>query len=170
MEQQALWVDLQVRAAMERGEFDDLPGAGKPIRSCGDTHDPDWWVKKLIEREKITGVLPPALGAAQGGRRAATRCSTGEATADGVRRVVEDFNARDRRGAARSYRRAAGGHRRPATSTARSSAWRERRAERRARRRAGRRPTAPPPSGATAQKPAAGCGSVEALISVLAAR
>src|SRR5687768_14814986 len=60
MEQQALWVDLQVRRAMARGEFDNLPGAGKPLK-LPDRHDPDWWVKSLIEREKITGVLPPAL-------------------------------------------------------------------------------------------------------------
>ena len=46
---------------MERGEFDDLPGAGKPIEDLGDQHDPDWWLKQLIEREKITGSLPPAL-------------------------------------------------------------------------------------------------------------
>ncbi len=60
MEQQALWVDVQIRRAMERGEFDNLPGAGKPLR-LPDRHDPDWWVKSLIEREQITGVLPPAL-------------------------------------------------------------------------------------------------------------
>ena len=46
---------------MARGDFDNLPGAGKPIRGLGTEHDPDWWVKQLIEREKITGVLPPAL-------------------------------------------------------------------------------------------------------------
>ena len=28
---QTRWVDLQVQRAMERGEFDDLPGAGKPL-------------------------------------------------------------------------------------------------------------------------------------------
>ena len=61
IEQQTLWVDQQIRAAMARGEFDNLPGAGKPLR-LPDRHDPDWWVKGLIEREKITGVLPPALG------------------------------------------------------------------------------------------------------------
>src|SRR5918995_91638 len=59
--QQATWVDLQVRQAMERGEFDDLPGTGKPIEDLGVEHDPDWWVKKLIERENIA-ILPPALG------------------------------------------------------------------------------------------------------------
>jgi hypothetical protein len=61
MEQQQTWVDLQVRQAMERGDFDDLPGAGKPIDNLGTSHDPDWWVKQLIERERVTGVLPPAL-------------------------------------------------------------------------------------------------------------
>jgi hypothetical protein len=58
---QVQWVDQQIRQAMARGEFDDLPGAGKPIRDLGSTHDPDWWVKRLVEREQITGVLPPAL-------------------------------------------------------------------------------------------------------------
>ncbi|WP_278258534.1 DUF1992 domain-containing protein [Nocardioides convexus] len=69
--QQQTWVDLQVRQAMERGEFANLPGAGKPIEGLGETHDPDWWVKRLVERERIT-VLPPALQPAQG-RRGARR-------------------------------------------------------------------------------------------------
>ena len=59
MREQARWVDLQVQKAIERGAFDNLPGAGKPLPPLDD--DPNWWVKKLIEREKITGVLPEAL-------------------------------------------------------------------------------------------------------------
>jgi len=59
MRHQARWVDLQVQKAIERGEFDDLPGAGKPLPPLDD--DPDWWLKKLIERERISGVLPEAL-------------------------------------------------------------------------------------------------------------
>ncbi|MDQ6688189.1 MAG: DUF1992 domain-containing protein [Actinomycetota bacterium] len=55
------FVDLQIQQAMARGDFDNLPGAGKPIADLGASHDPDWWLKKLIERERITGVLPPAL-------------------------------------------------------------------------------------------------------------
>ncbi|GAB7002704.1 hypothetical protein JCM18899A_01750 [Nocardioides sp. AN3] len=55
--QQQTWVDLQVRAAMERGEFDNLPGAGKPIADLGTEHDPEWWLKKLVERERLV-VLP----------------------------------------------------------------------------------------------------------------
>jgi hypothetical protein len=58
---QTQWVEQQLRVAMERGEFDDLPGAGKPIEDLGTEHDPDWWLKKLIERERISGVLPEAL-------------------------------------------------------------------------------------------------------------
>ena len=57
---QGTWVDVQIQQAVARGDFDDLPGYGKPLRLT-DTHDPDWWVKGLVERENITGVLPPAL-------------------------------------------------------------------------------------------------------------
>ncbi len=87
------WVDLQIRKAMERGEFDDLPGAGKPLKSLGTQHDPDWWLKQLIEREQITGVLPPAL-----------QLRKDDALLDGeldrlgsetdVRRELESFNRR----------------------------------------------------------------------------
>src|ERR1700753_1582667 len=61
IQRQHEWVDLQIKEAMARGDFDDLPGAGKPLKGLGTQHDPNWWVKQLIEREKITGVLPPAL-------------------------------------------------------------------------------------------------------------
>jgi hypothetical protein len=92
VEQQTLWVDLQVRKAMERGDFDNLPGAGKPLR-LPDTHDPDWWVKRLIERENLSNVAPPAIGLR---REDAELDETldAEATEDGVRRLVEDFNRR----------------------------------------------------------------------------
>ncbi len=58
---QARWVDLQIQQAMERGEFDNLPGQGKPLGDLGSPEDRDWWLRKLIERERITGVLPAAL-------------------------------------------------------------------------------------------------------------
>ena len=90
---QTQWVDLQVRQAMRRGEFDDLPGAGKPIPDLDAPHDPDWWLKRLIERERITGVLPPALALRTEDARMAETLDR-ETTPDGVRRVVEDFNLR----------------------------------------------------------------------------
>jgi hypothetical protein len=61
IQHQARWVDLQIQRAMERGEFDNLPGHGKPLGDLGSPDDRDWWLKKLIEREQITGVLPAAL-------------------------------------------------------------------------------------------------------------
>ncbi len=93
MEQQTLWVDLQVRKAMERGEFDDLPGAGKPIKGLGGAHDPNWWVKSLVEREQITGVLPPALALRKEDAELDAVLDR-ETTEEGVRRTVADFNRR----------------------------------------------------------------------------
>ena len=93
MEQKALWVDLQITQAMERGDPDDLPGAGKPIRGLGATHDPDWWVKGLIERERITGVLPPALALRKEDAELDALLDRQTAEKE-VRRVVADFNRR----------------------------------------------------------------------------
>ena len=90
---QAQWVELQIQQAMRRGEFDNLPGTGKPIPDLDAPHDPDWWLKRLIERERITGVLPPALALRTEDARMHDTLDH-ETTPDGVRRVVEDFNAR----------------------------------------------------------------------------
>jgi len=54
------WIDAQIRVAMEKGAFDNLPGAGKPIPNLGQEYDPLWWVKQLAQREQIS-MLPPAL-------------------------------------------------------------------------------------------------------------
>lgn len=90
--QQDTWVDLQVRQAIERGDFDDLPGAGKPIPDLGAQHDPDWWVKRLVERERIT-VLPPSLALRKEEAELDGRLDAIGYEAE-VRRVVEDFNER----------------------------------------------------------------------------
>jgi len=90
---QAQWVELQVQQAMRRGDFENLPGTGKPIPGIDAPHDPDWWLKGLIERERITGVLPPALALRTEDARMNETLDR-ETTAEGVRRVIEDFNAR----------------------------------------------------------------------------
>ena len=54
------WLEEQIRQAREDGAFDNLEGAGKPLPDLDQGYDPDWWVKKLLQREKLT-VLPPAL-------------------------------------------------------------------------------------------------------------
>ncbi len=89
--QQQTWVDLQVRQAIERGDFDDLPGAGKPLE-LGDTHDPNWWIKKLVERENVA-LLPPSVALRKEDAELDATLDRLNVEAD-VRRHVEDFNTR----------------------------------------------------------------------------
>jgi len=91
---QAKWVDLQIQQAMERGEFDDLPGYGKPIEGLGGDHDPDWWLRNLVEREHIS-VLPPALQIRKDDAEL-DGVLDGLTTETLVRREVEEFNQRIR--------------------------------------------------------------------------
>jgi hypothetical protein len=36
------------------GEFDNLPGAGKPLPGANRPHDEQWWIKDYLRREKLT--------------------------------------------------------------------------------------------------------------------
>jgi hypothetical protein len=86
------WIDRQIREAIERGEFDNLAGAGKPLPGL-DRQDDDWWIKAKLERENVRGLLPPSLAL----RREAQDID--ETVAElreesQVRAVVEDLNAR----------------------------------------------------------------------------
>jgi hypothetical protein len=54
------WVERQIQEAMERGEFDNLPGAGKPIADLDKPHDELWWVKDKLRRENLS-YLPATL-------------------------------------------------------------------------------------------------------------
>jgi Domain of unknown function (DUF1992) len=93
VEQQTLWVDFQVRNAIARGDFDNLPGAGKPIRGLDGRHDPDWWVKGLVEREKLTGLAPPAIGLRKDDAELDEQLDRQSSEAE-VRRMLADFNTR----------------------------------------------------------------------------
>ena len=92
IQQQQTWVDLQIRQAMDRGDFDDLPGAGKPIEGLGEQHDPDWWLKKLVERERIT-VLPPSVALRREDAELDQTLDRYNSSSE-VREHVEDFNDR----------------------------------------------------------------------------
>lgn len=92
MHEQAKWVDLQVQQSIQRGEFDNLPGAGKPIKNLDRDHDPDWWVKQLVERERIV-VLPRSVQLRKDDAELDDLLDT-QTTEDGARRIVEEFNER----------------------------------------------------------------------------
>jgi hypothetical protein len=54
------WIDKQIREAMDRGDFDDLPGKGKPLPDIDRPRDDMWWVRRKLRDEDIT-VLPPSM-------------------------------------------------------------------------------------------------------------
>ena len=54
------WVEEKIRESQVEGGFERLEGHGKPIPGLDAPYDPLWWVKKLLEREKLS-VLPLAL-------------------------------------------------------------------------------------------------------------
>ncbi|WBB76541.1 DUF1992 domain-containing protein [Micromonospora sp. WMMD1128] len=56
-------VEAQIRSAQERGEFDNLPGAGKPIPGRDAPYDEGWWIRGFMEREQIPSdlMLPTPL-------------------------------------------------------------------------------------------------------------
>lgn len=95
------WIDTQIREGMERGEFKDLPGKGKPLDGLGDFHDEDWWLKAKLRRERLS-YLPPTL-AVRKELEEAREAIAAASREDVVRRIVRDINERirdvNRRGA-----------------------------------------------------------------------
>lgn len=121
-------VEMSIQQAIRRGEFDDLPGAGKPIPGLGQSHDPDWWIRRKIESEKLTGLGPPALMLRVEDRELDAKLDELHHEHD-VREALEDFNRR----VIEARRQLLGGP--PVVTPTRDieaeiRAWRERRAAR----------------------------------------
>ena len=93
MDQRAQFVEISIAQAMRRGDFDNLPGAGKPLTNLHEIHDPNWWIRKKIERESLTGLGPPALTLRTEDATLEQRLDA--APSEGaVRELLEDFNLR----------------------------------------------------------------------------
>jgi hypothetical protein len=86
------WVDRQIREAAERGEFDNLPGAGKPIPDLDAPHDELWWIKQKLRRENFS-YLPPTIALRRAAEDALETASQAGSEAE-VRRIVGDINRR----------------------------------------------------------------------------
>jgi Domain of unknown function (DUF1992) len=87
------WVERQIRAAQERGEFDDLPGAGKPLpRRSGDVME--WVAEKLRAEDTDTrSLLPPSLALRKELEDLPARLSAVRSEHE-VREIVADLNRR----------------------------------------------------------------------------
>ncbi|GAA3910402.1 DUF1992 domain-containing protein [Microbacterium invictum] len=92
-DQRAMYVETAIQQAMRRGDFDDLPGYGKPIEGLGDHHDPDWWIRRKIQTEKLSGLGPPALMLRTEDAEFDDRADALTREQD-VREYVADFNRR----------------------------------------------------------------------------
>jgi len=59
----ASWIDQQIQEAKERGAFDNLAGAGKPLPDRGDEDFGQSWVREWVQREGVSvhEMLPPPL-------------------------------------------------------------------------------------------------------------
>jgi Domain of unknown function (DUF1992) len=93
MDQRAQFVEIAIQQAQRRGDFDDLPGAGKPLPSLRQPYDPNWWIRQKIEREKLTGLGPPALTLRTENAELDDRLDR-TASERVVREILTDFNRR----------------------------------------------------------------------------
>ena len=91
----AAFIETAIQVAIRRGDFDDLPGAGKPLEGLGTHHDPDWWIRRKIETENVTGLGPPAILLRSEDKGLDAELDLLGREAD-VRAVLEDFNRRVR--------------------------------------------------------------------------
>ncbi|WP_202422141.1 DUF1992 domain-containing protein [Gordonia sp. SID5947] len=85
-----------IREATERGEFDNLPGMGRPL-DLSDADDPDWWVKRKIRDENLDSSallpMPLQLRKEAQGFPGSLRSIADESA---VREILTDFNRRVR--------------------------------------------------------------------------
>lgn len=86
-------VEGALQEAIRRGDFDNLPGFGKPLTGLDKADDPDWWIRDKIEKENLTGLAPPALALRKEDLELDDRLDE-LTTEKQVRAHLEDFNHR----------------------------------------------------------------------------
>ena len=43
----------KIRAALREGEFDQLPGLGRPLACLDDAYDENWWLRRKLKAERL---------------------------------------------------------------------------------------------------------------------
>jgi hypothetical protein len=89
------WIDEQIQEAAERGAFDDLPGAGKPIPNRGDEDAAQSWIREYVRKEGIPSedLLPTPLRLRKDAARLSETVS-GMPSETAVREAVAKLNER----------------------------------------------------------------------------
>lgn len=89
------WVERQVREAHERGDFENLPGAGKPLPGLDREFSAEQWAADKARREgfDVSAMLPPPL-ALRREREVLLRDVAELVSEAAVRDVAADFNER----------------------------------------------------------------------------
>ncbi|GMA29233.1 DUF1992 domain-containing protein [Arenivirga flava] len=93
IEARAAYVETVIQQAIRRGDFDNLRGAGRPLEGLDRGHDPDWWIRRKIESERITGLGPPAILLRTEDAELDDRLDRLHREGE-VREALEDFNRR----------------------------------------------------------------------------
>ena len=84
------WVERKIREAAERGEFDNLPGAGKPIADLDKPHDESWWIRQKLRREDLAYL--PATIALRKEAEDALAAAARAGSEDQVRQILGGIN------------------------------------------------------------------------------
>jgi hypothetical protein len=89
----ASWIDRQISEAQDRGAFDNLPGAGKPLPKRAT--DTDAWLRDKLDREGVPAedMLPVPLRLRKEAERVSDTLSEHRSEHE-VREVVRDLNRR----------------------------------------------------------------------------
>ena len=89
------WVDSQITASIDRGDFADLSGAGEPLRDLGREQTAYDWALAKARREGVdtAAMLPPGLALRRERDHLPARAALLASEAE-VRALAEDYNAR----------------------------------------------------------------------------
>lgn len=89
-------IESAIDQAIARGDFDDLPGAGKPLNLPA-RHDPDWWIaQRLADDDLDRDALLPAVVLLRREAESLDETLAELAEEDQVREALADFNTRVR--------------------------------------------------------------------------
>jgi hypothetical protein len=116
------WIDRAVEEARRRGDFDNLPGAGKPIPGLDRPWSLDQWLREFAKREGVS-LLPAGLELRRHVEREVERIMTLGAEA-GVRKAVAALNGHIRE-VNRNLREGPASLVRPLDADEVARAWRE---------------------------------------------